>query len=175
MIGAGPVAEIRVARGGVGIMKVDPIASVAVLVCTRRSVYPPRFAALVEGRTRRRLGDYFGLANFGVNLTELAPGAISALVHHHTKQDEFIYVLSGTPTLVLDDCEHLLRPGDCCGFKAGTAVGHHLTNHTPDPVVFLEIGDRTPGDMPTYPRDDLVIGQSADGSWFVGHKDGTPY
>lgn len=60
-----------------------------------KSLYPEPFASLVKHRTRRRLGDHFGLANFGVNLTTLAPGAISALKHHHGLQDEFVYVLSG--------------------------------------------------------------------------------
>jgi len=42
-----------------------------------KSLYPEPFASLVKHRTRRRLGDHFGLANFGVNLTTLAPGATS--------------------------------------------------------------------------------------------------
>jgi len=156
-------------------MPVDPIAALSVAVATRKSLYPPSLATLVQGRVRRRLGDHFGLANFGVNLTELAPGAISALIHHHNKQDEFIYILSGTPTLVLDAAEYLLRPGDCCGFKAGTGVGHQLANRSPEPVVYLEVGDRLPGDSPVYPRDDLALAQGPDGSWIVMHKDGTPY
>ena len=37
--------------------------------------YPPNMAKMVEGRLKRPLGDLFGLKNFGVNLTTLAPGA----------------------------------------------------------------------------------------------------
>ena len=51
------------------------------------------------GRVKRPLGDLFGLANFGVNLTTLRPGAVSALRHAHAKQDEFVYMLEGRPTL----------------------------------------------------------------------------
>ena len=60
---------------------------------TRKSVYPAPFAALMERRTKQPLGDLFGLANFGVTLTRIAPGGMSALRHAHTKQDEFVFIL----------------------------------------------------------------------------------
>jgi uncharacterized cupin superfamily protein len=156
-------------------MNREPVAAHSVPVQNRKSLYPHPFSQQVEGRVRHRIGDHFGLTNFGVNLTELAAGSVSALVHHHTKQDEFIYVLSGTPTLVLDDEEYVLRAGDCCGFKAGSAVGHQLANRSKDPVLYLEVGDRTPGDYPVYPNDDLKLTQLNDGAWIATHKDGTSY
>ena len=39
------------------------------------SSYPSPFDELVQGRKRRRLGDAFGLSQFGVNLVHLPPGA----------------------------------------------------------------------------------------------------
>ena len=66
------------------------------------SNYPEPFASRMAGRVKHPLGDLFGLANFGVNLTRLAPGAVSALRHAHTLQDEFVYVLEGHPTLVTE-------------------------------------------------------------------------
>ena len=59
------------------------------------SNYPEPFASRMTGREKRPLGDLFGLMNFGVNLTRLAPNAVSALRHAHSKQDEFIYILQG--------------------------------------------------------------------------------
>ena len=94
----------------------------------RVSGYPPEFLARVAGRDKRPLGDGFGLATFGVNLTRLAPGAWSSLHHRHGRQDEFIYVLEGTPTLLTDAGETLLSPGMCAGFPAGgTALCNTLT------------------------------------------------
>jgi uncharacterized cupin superfamily protein len=110
-----------------------------------------------------------------VNLTRLAPGATSALRHAHTKQDEFVYVLEGEPTLVTDEGETALRPGMCAGFKAGTGNGHHLVNRTDRDVVILEVGDRIAGDSATYPDDDLAAALGPDGRWRFTHKDGTPY
>lgn len=155
--------------------KTSPIAAAAVPAPPRKSLYPPPFAAQVEGRIKHRLGDHFGLTNFGINLTELAPGSASALLHHHTLQDEFIYVVSGEPTLILNDREYLLHSGDCCGFKAGSGVAHQLVNRSSQVVQYLEVGDRTAGDYAEYPNDDLKFTKLDDGAWILTHKDGSPY
>lgn len=141
----------------------------------RKSIYPEPFASRMEGRTKHPLGDLFGLVNFGVNLTRLEPGGMSALRHAHTKQDEFIYVLEGHPTLITDRGETLLAPGMCAGFKAGTGDAHHLVNRTDDDVLYLEIGDRSPDDAASYPDDDIVAELDEHGRWQFTHKDGTPY
>jgi uncharacterized cupin superfamily protein len=142
----------------------------------RKSIYPEQFASRVGGRIKRPLGDLFGLTVFGVNLTTLKPGTMSALRHAHTKQDEFVYVVEGYPVLVTDEGETQLKPGMCAGFKAGTGNGHHLINRGQQDVTYLEVGDRTPGDGATYPDDDLVTVKSEDGKTRVFvHKDGTPY
>ena len=138
------------------------------------SNYPEPFASQMAGRQKQPLGDLFGLGNFGVNLTRLAPGAVSALRHAHTKQDEFIYILQGNPTLHTDEGLTPLSPGMCAGFKAGTGNGHRLINDTSEEVVYLEVGDRTPGDQGSYPDDDLQA-LLVDGQWKFVHKDGTPY
>jgi uncharacterized cupin superfamily protein len=72
-----------------------PIAAAAIPAQLGKTIYPEPYTALVKGRLKRKLGDFFGLTNFGVNLTHLLPGAISALAHSHSKQDEFIFVLEG--------------------------------------------------------------------------------
>lgn len=140
---------------------------------TTPSNYPEPFASRMAGRTKHALGEPFGIASFGVNLTTLAPGAVSALKHVHSVSDEFIYVLDGRPTLVADETEHELVAGDCAGFAA-KGVAHQLVNRSAAPVTYLEIGDRAPGDSGSYPDDDLVATRS-DGKWVFTRKDGTPW
>jgi uncharacterized cupin superfamily protein len=154
----------------------DPVAIVAADAPARSkpSNYPQPFASRMAGREKRQLADLFGLTNFGVNLTRLAPGAVSALRHAHTKQDEFVYILHGQPTLRTDEGCTQLSPGMCAGFKAGTGNGHHLINETADEIVYLEVGDRGPGDEGSYPDDDLKA-LLVDGKWQFTHKDGAPY
>lgn len=141
---------------------------------SKPSAYPEPFASRMKGREKRALGDVFGLSNFGVNLTRLAPGAVSSLRHAHSHQDEFIYILQGHPTLITDRGPAPLGPGDCAGFKAGTGDGHCLHNGTDTTVVYLEVGDRTPGDSGSYPDDDLQA-VLVEGQWTFLHKDGRPY
>lgn len=138
------------------------------------SIYPEPFASRMAGREKRALGDVFGLSNFGVNLTTLAPGAISSIRHTHAVQDEFVYVLEGWPTLYTSMGNKQLEPGMCAGFKAGSGDAHHLINETDRPVVYLEVGDRTTGDSAIYPDDDLLAVATAAG-WRFTHRDGTPY
>ena len=139
-----------------------------------RTNYPEPFASRMAGRDKRPLGDLFGLTNFGVNITRLAPGGASALRHAHTKQDELVYILEGRPTLVTNAGRTALEPGMCAGFKAGNGDAHHLVNETDEDVVYLEIGDRTAGDAVDYPDDDLAV-VTIDGQRRAAHKDGTPY
>jgi uncharacterized cupin superfamily protein len=156
-------------------MKQAPVHAPSVTAVRGQTIYPPPFDARVNGRYRRRLGELFGVGNFGVNLTELAPGTCSALSHHHTKQDEFVYVMQGTLVLLLDGEAFTLNAGDCYGFKAGNGIGHQLVNRSDAPATYLEVGDRTPGDAVEYPDDDLKLLDKPDGSWQVFHKDGRPY
>lgn len=136
--------------------------------------YPEPFASKMVGREKRALGDVFAIKNFGVNLTRLAPQAQSSLLHCHSKQEEFIYILEGEPTLVSDVSEITLKPGMCAGFIPG-GIAHHLVNNTSKDVVYIEVGNRIKGDEVYYPSDDLAGVMGADGKWHFSHKNGEPY
>ena len=156
--------------------KVPPLAIAALdaPLRTKPSVYPEPFYSLMTGREKRPLGDLFGLKNFGVNLTVLKPGGISALLHRHSKQDEFIYIVEGEPTLVTDRGDVILKPGMCAGFPAG-GLAHQLVNRSERDVIYLELGDRTAGDQGFYPADDIQAVMNETGKWGFTHKDGRPY
>ncbi|MGD8578879.1 MAG: cupin domain-containing protein [Lysobacterales bacterium] len=153
----------------------DPIVASEAARRTVKSLYPEPFASRMALREKRPLGDLFGLANFGVNHTTIKPGGMSALRHAHTTQDEFVYVISGKPTLVTDAREFDLGPGMCVGFRAGNGVAHHLLNRTDSDVTYLEFGDRSEDDRVSYPDDDLRAELDKDGRWCFLHKDGTSY
>jgi len=138
----------------------------------RGSGYPPPFDEPCRSRFRRALGDAAGLTDFGVNLMRLEPGVWSSQRHWHTAEDEFVYVLEGEVVLVTDSGEEILRAGDCAGFKAGVAEGHHLQNRSERVAMLLEIGTRRPEtDHCTYPGIDLDWSDAAG----YTRKDGTPY
>ena len=155
-----------------------PLVLVAAEAPLRAKPTSPPFPAemvarVAAGRDKQPLGDLFGLTNFGVNLTRLAPGGQSALRHAHGKQDEFVYLLEGEAVLITDAGETALTAGMCAGFKAGTGDAHHLVNRSEKDVVFLEVGDRSAGDTVVYPDDDVAAVYS-DGRFTHTRKDGTP-
>jgi len=137
--------------------------------------YPEPFRTAVQQRWNRRLGDHAKLANFGINLTRLAPGGQSSHRHAHARQDEFIYVLKGTVELETDAGVEALTAGMCAGFAAGNGNGHRFLNHSSEDALLLIVGDRTAGDLVTYPDIDLHLSFGPDGKHNFKHKDGTPY
>jgi uncharacterized cupin superfamily protein len=140
--------------------------------CRKGCDYPPPFDGPCRERVRHALGDTAGLTQFGVNLQRLPPGAWSSQRHWHTAEDEFVWVLEGEVVLVTDTGEELLIGGDCAGFKAGTADGHHIQNRSNSDALILEIGSRRPDeDIVEYPDIDLRWSAAPD----YTHKDGTPY
>ncbi|MEL7316958.1 MAG: cupin domain-containing protein [Cyanobacteria bacterium J06559_3] len=138
------------------------------------SSYPASFRDRVQGRIKQRVGDAAGLKNFGVNWVTLEPGSASALRHWHEQQDEFVYVVAGELTLVTNEGECVLTAGMMAGFPAGDANGHHLINHSEQPVTYLEVGDRTFPDKVHYPDDDLQA-VSENGTWQFQHTTGEAY
>lgn len=140
------------------------------------STYPDEFKERVAGRSRQRVGNAAGLKNFGVNLTTLQPGAQSALLHWHSAQDEFVYVVEGELVLVTEEGEQRLCAGEMAGFAAGKAIAHQLVNRSNAAATYLEIGDRTQPDSAEYPADDLLYKSSTSSEQrrFL-HKDGRPY
>jgi uncharacterized cupin superfamily protein len=158
------VAHLALRRLG---MKID-VSNAPSRVGSR---YPKPYDEPCRKKRRRHLGVAAGLAQFGVNLLELEPGAWSSQRHWHARADEFVYVIRGPVVLVNDAGETTLETGDCAGFKAGEPNGHHLQNRGQETALVLEVG--TPGAAggeAEYPDIDL----RATTRGFV-HKDGTPY
>ena len=136
--------------------------------------HPVAAVERAQGRRKQRLGDLFGLDQYGVNRVTVPPGVWSTVRHWHSHEDEFVYVLAGEFVLVTERGETVLSAGDCAGFKAGVADGHRLENRTASEAVYLEVGSRRPDvDEVIYPEDDLMIRRDAEGrQWFTRH-DGT--
>lgn len=149
--------------------KIDPLLIPAAI----GSTYPAPFDRPCAQRQRRRLGDAAALTQFGVNLTTLPTGTWSSQRHWHAQEDEFIYVIEGEVVLVSNSGEQVLRPGECAGFKAGVADGHHLQNRSGRDALILEVGARRREvEAVTYPDIDLKV---EPGAATYSHVDGKPY
>ncbi len=101
-----------------------PVLNLAELMPRVTSSYPAPFDKACEGRRALRLSDAGGLNQFGANLVTLAPKAWASQRHHHSAEDELVYIISGHPTLVDDSGEQRLSPGDVCTHAA--ALGSRI-------------------------------------------------
>jgi uncharacterized cupin superfamily protein len=137
---------------------------------TNRTGYPPPFNQEVQGRWYRRLATAAGLTDFGVSHVTLKPGAWSSQRHWHDGEDEFLVMLSGEAVLVEDDCETVLRAGDCAAWPKGSTNGHHLRNESDQDCVFVVVGGGT-NTGGGYSDIDMIF--TVEGRF--AHKDGTPY
>jgi uncharacterized cupin superfamily protein len=151
-----------------------PKIDISALPVRKSSTYPDLFKPVCEGREKTALGNGADLTQFGVNLTRIKPGSASALRHWHEMEDEFVYMLEGELVLIEDGGETVLKPGDCAGFKANVANGHHLVNRSTRDALYLEIGTRSKTERSHYPDDDLAVVRDENGARAL-HKSGEPY
>jgi uncharacterized cupin superfamily protein len=100
------------------------------------------------------LARHFGLRRLGIHHVRLLPGRRTSYPHAESAEEEFVFVLAGTPEVWLDGELHRLRPGDAVGFPAGTGLCHTFLNNTRREVRLLVVGEASkPENRVHYPRD----------------------
>jgi uncharacterized cupin superfamily protein len=100
----------------------------------------------------KRLGAYGGGTQVGVGVDVLKPGQYSNRFHYHLRDEEHVFILKGSATLILGSRKYVMKERDYCCFPAGQPAGHHLLNHTKQNCVFLTIGDNHPDDIAVFPN-----------------------
>jgi uncharacterized cupin superfamily protein len=140
---------------------------------TCANTYPAQFSDLGHAEDIA-LSDAGGLTQFGAFLEILHPGGQTSLRHWHEEEDEFLYVLDGTVTLLEDSGPRLIGPGTCVAWPAGVPNAHCLRNDSTLPVTLFIVGSRFAEDACHYPDIDLHYTRR-NGLRSFARKDGTPY
>ena len=151
-----------------------PVIDQSALTPRTGSIYPEPYASMMKGRSSLRLGDAGGLTQFGANLVSLEPGAKSSLRHWHENEDESVMVTEGECTLIQDEGETVMRPGDCAAFPAGDPNGHHFINRTGTVAKFLVVGTKAPREVAHYSDVDFRIEIEGRNASFT-YRDGAPW
>ena len=134
------------------------------------SSYPEPYSLGPGNLSYRHLTEAGGLTQVGVALETLHPGGQSSQMHWESHEDEFLYMLEGSLTVIENGTETVIGPGDACCWPAGVEVAHCLKNHTKAPAVYLIMGTRHPDNVCHYPGLDMLATRQG-----VTHLDGTPY
>jgi uncharacterized cupin superfamily protein len=98
------------------------------------------------------LGCYGGCSQVGVGIDVLKPGQYSNRFHYHLKEEEHIFILKGSATLILGDRKYVMKERDYCCLPAGQRASHHLFNHTQANCLFMTIGDNHPDETVCFPN-----------------------
>ena len=100
------------------------------------------------------LGKISGLTRIGIHYEILSPGHRTSFPHAESSEEEFVYVVSGLPSVWLNGDLFDLAPGDAVGFPAGTGIAHTFLNNSLEDAHLLVIGEATkPDNKVFYPLD----------------------
>jgi uncharacterized cupin superfamily protein len=101
--------------------------------------------------TGAQLGRMAGLKRTGVSLVQIEPGKESFVYHSHEREEEWIYILSGSGTAEIDGEDHPVSSGDFMGFPT-PSVAHHLRNTGSEPLVYLMGGENRDFEVADFPK-----------------------
>ena len=101
--------------------------------------------------TFRVLSKFGGGSHVGFVFEELPPGTQSNQPHYHMLEEEHVYVLEGSLTLLLGEKRYAMQPGDYVCFPAGQKVGHALLNTGDKPCRYILVGENNPNDVTVFP------------------------
>lgn len=95
-------------------------------------------------------GKTFGFKRLGIHHEVLRPGRRTSWPHAESTEEEFAYVIEGTPDVWIDGYLHRLGPGDGVGFVPGDGAAHTFINNTAADVRLLVVGDTNRADNKCY-------------------------
>jgi uncharacterized cupin superfamily protein len=113
-----------------------------------------------------RTGPELGAVNTGASGYLLPPGQAICPYHYEYGEEEWLLVLSGTPTLRHPDGTATLQPLDLVHFPEGPEGAHMVRNETDEEVRVLMFSNRARVGMAVYPDSDKVF-------MYTGNEDDT--
>ena len=128
------------------------------VACEPRPQLPDGFR-----RNSTRVGAALGAARTGLSVYELPPGQAVSPYHYEEPEEEWLLVVSGTPTLRHPDGEEHLEPWDLVFFPSGPAGAHLVRNNSESTarVAMFSSSIATVGAV-VYPDTDMVWVWTAD-------------
>src|ERR1700751_4301361 len=98
-----------------------------------------------------RVGDRLGAPALGAGLYELPPGEKTWPYHYSYGMEEWLLVVSGTPTLRGPEGEHELARGDVVVFREGPEGAHQVINRSTELARVLIFSSESSLNVVHYP------------------------
>jgi uncharacterized cupin superfamily protein len=126
--------------------------NLAAITCDPRPQLPDGFR-----RNSTRVGAALGAARTGLSVYELPPGQAVSPYHYEDPDEEWLLVVSGTPTLRHPDGEQQLEPLDLVFFPSGPDGAHLVRNNSESTArVAIFSSESSAAGAVVYPDSDLV-------------------
>ena len=141
-------------------MSTDPVRRVnlAAIDCDPRPQLPDGFR-----RNSTRVGTLLGAARTGLSVYELPPGQAVGPYHYEDPEEEWLLVVSGTPTLRHPGGEDQLEPWDLVFFPSGPAGAHLVSNKSESAARVAMFSSITAVGAVVYPDSDMIQLFTTDG------------
>lgn len=142
-------------------MSTDPVqrANLATITCDPRAQLPDGFR-----RNSTRVGTLLGAARTGLSVYELPPGQAIGPYHYEDPEEEWLMVVSGTPTLRHPGGEDQLEPWDLVFFPSGPEGAHLVRNDSESTARVAMFSSITAGvGAVVYPDSDMIQLFTTDG------------
>jgi uncharacterized cupin superfamily protein len=142
-------------------MSTDPFrqTNLAAIVCEPRPQLPEGFK-----RSSTRVGATLGATRTGLSVYELPPGQAIGPYHYEDPEEEWLLVVSGTPTLKHPGGEDQLEPWDLVFFPAGPAGAHLVRNNGQSTARVAMFSSITTVGAVVYPDSDMIQIFTTDGT-----------
>jgi len=142
-------------------MSSEPVrrANLASIGCEPRPQLPDGFR-----RDSTRVGATFGATRTGLSVYELPPGQAIGPYHYEDPDEEWLLVVSGTPTLRHPGGEEQLEPWDLVFFPPGPAGAHLVRNTSESPARVAMFSSLGSAGAVVYPDSDMIWMWTDDGA-----------
>ena len=101
--------------------------------------------------TLRGIGRAAGLVRTGVTYAVLPPSRESFIYHSHKREEEWVFIISGSGTAIIDGDEFPVSAGDFMGFPT-PSVAHTLINSSEDDLIYLMGGESKHFEIGEFPN-----------------------
>jgi uncharacterized cupin superfamily protein len=98
-----------------------------------------------------RFGEHLGATLWGGTLYELGPGERMCPYHWHFAEEEWLIVVTGSPTLRTPEGERLLLPWDVAVFPRGPDGAHEVRNDMGEPARLVMLSTASDPEVCVYP------------------------
>jgi uncharacterized cupin superfamily protein len=132
----------------------DPVrrANLVAIACEPRPQLPEGFR-----RNSTRVGAELGAGRTGLSVYELPPGQAVSPYHYEEPEEEWLLVVSGTPTLRHPGGEEQLEPWDIVFFPSDPAGAHLVRNDSGSSArVAMFSSQSAAAGAVVYPDSDLI-------------------